>query len=66
MNAAEPYPSNPDDWDKPESCAARLIAFGELPVEIQKEYIRKWPELGWDAIVVARRYVAAMKALKGM
>ena len=63
---SDPYPTDIDEWNKPESCAARIIAFAEIPHDQQKDHIRQWPELGWDAIVVARCYVAAMKALKGL
>ena len=41
---------------KPEAIEAmnRLLDLGKMPVGEQKAYVREWPELGWDGIIVAK------------
>ena len=42
----------------PEVVAAleHIDALCQMPIENQKSFVRKWPEIGWDAIVVTKDY----------
>lgn len=44
------------------AAAERLMELKKLPIEKQKDFVRAWPELGWDGIMVARAWLAANPA----
>lgn len=43
-------------WHSAESCCDRLMELAAMPIHEQKSFVREWPELGWDGIVVAKAY----------
>ena len=43
--------------EKLRAAAERLMELGRMPIEQQKPFIREWPELGWDGIMLAREYL---------
>ena len=42
--------------EKLRAAAERLMELGRMPIEQQKPFVREWPELGWDGIMLAREF----------